>query len=240
MTLSHCLIRTLPPKENQADWPGLHKFLMNATVWPRRNREGKQIAIASYCENVICILEDKTEKQFVPSLHVWKKLLTLSMHAAKAESDTNWLLVHKCCRALISHREMSEDNLDERLLSVGLDAAEKMKDPQLAADLICRTRAEPIFKHDLDELDYEENPTANRTPLRVSPSTYVRAIKLCIRNGMPSEGDRILAHCLKNDLPSKALGDMHTLVLTGYARTGDVGKAKHLFQQLRKTQILVT
>lgn len=211
---------------------------MNATIWPKRSREGHKLAISSYCENIIRILEDSGERQFIPSLHVWKKILALAMYTAKVESDTNWSLVHRCCRALISHRDMSEENIDDRLLSIGLDAAQKVKDPKLAADLICSTRAGSIFQY--DEIDAGGNPSSKSSMSRVSPSTYFKAIKLCVDNKKPCEGNRILIHCLKNDLPSKVLGDMHTLVLTGYARNGDVKQAKALFDGMQMAQIPVT
>jgi len=211
---------------------------MNATSWPKRSREGRKLAISSYCENVIRILENSGEGQFTPGLHVWKKILTLSMYTAKVESDSNWSLVHRCCRALISHRDMSEENIDDGLLSIGLDAAQKVKDPKLAADLICSTRAGSILQY--DEMNAGGNPSSKSFVSRVSPNTYFKAIKLCVDNEMPCEGNRILTHCLKNDLPSKVLGDMHTLVLTGYARNGDVEKAKALFDEMQMVDIPVT
>lgn len=158
----------------------------------------------------------------------------LSMYATRVESAENWTLVHRCCQALISHRAMSKDRLDDKLLQIGLDVAEKVKDPKMAAEFISYL-SESTFPN----FTSEEGSTAPALHNNVSPNTYLRAIKLSVDCGMPSIGDKILTQCSKADLPSKSLGDMYTLVLTGYARNGDVEKAQHLFGQMRTAQLNV-
>ena len=232
-------------QESGSDWKGLDNFLTNAVNWPRRNREGKKNAIGSYCESIIDILEEQNGN-FNPSFNAWSKLLTLSVYAARVESNSNWPLVHRCCQALIRNNHMTQDKMGDRLLQIGLDVAERMRDPQMSTDLICNTEvtqygqfdsSEPAIcdeKFDWHPSDVDiSGSVANHS--RISPNSYMKAIKLCIDCGKPSLGDRILSHCLQAELPAKSLGDMHTLVLTGYARNGDVEKAEHLFNQMKTT-----
>ena len=96
--------------------------------------------------------------------------------------------------------------------------------------------------NDNDSLVFKKNPvedkTRNDTKFRISPSSYIKAINLCIECGKQSLGDKIPAHGCKSDLPSSALSDMHTLVLTGYARGGDSEKkASHVFEQMRLSNL---
>lgn len=214
------------------DWPGLHKFLMSAGSWPQKNRQREKIAISSYCKFYIKILEEQSGP-FVPSFYVWRKLLDFSLYAAKVESATNWSLVHRCCKALLSHQKISQIKTDDKFLQVGLDVAEKMRDPQMAADVICSTSMSQGFNAYGDAVD--ESGSHQKIP----PSIYMKAVQLCVDCGMPSLGDRILSHSSQNNpnIPAKFLSDMHTLVLTGYARNGDAEKTGHIFNQMKMAQL---
>jgi len=226
-------------EENESD-RRLEDFLLQAVSWPRNNREGKKIAVSSYCEAIVDILE-KQDGFKTPSYRVWRRLLTFAVYTAR-ESPDNWKLVQRCCQALISHRDWSSNSIDDRLLDIGLEVAERTRDPQIAAEMISNTE---ISHYDImEEIDNDslvfhpvEEKTGNDRKFRISPSSYIKAINLCIECGKPSLGDKILAHGCKSDLPSSALSDMHTLVLTGYARGGDSEKASHVFEQMRLSNL---
>lgn len=208
--------------------PGLHKFLMNASTWPQRNRQRKQISISSYCESVIRIFEEDSGS-FNPSIHIWKQLLSLSLYAARAESNKNWPLAHRCCQAIFSHSNSSQGNIDNKLLQTGIDVAEKMRDPGMTADIICNTNLSPSV-HTFDN-ESSEGSIHQSIPL----NSYTKAIKFCVDCGKPSQAERILSHAQESgrSIPSEVLSNIYTLVLKGYARNGDAEKSLHVFDEMK-------
>jgi pentatricopeptide repeat protein len=128
---------------------------------------------------------------------------------------------------------MSSDKMDSKFFKATLHIAEKMRDPQIAADIICGANIGQDYEaHGSKSVDSISNQ-------RIPPSVYMQAIRLCVDCGLPSLGDRILSNASQNNpkMPSRALGDMHTLVLTGYAQSGDTEKAGHVFNQMKMSHL---
>jgi len=68
-----------------------------------------------------------------------------SSRAAKFEALEKWSLVHRCCRSLLAldanDNDMKDGNhhrLDSAVIELGLKAAEAVRDPHLAADILFR------------------------------------------------------------------------------------------------------
>ncbi len=217
---------------------------MSAVNWPRRSRQGRKLSVESYCEAMVNVLggEDRTSS-YSPSFHVWRKMLNFALYTAN-ESPAKWELAQKCCHALVNHPEMHEERMDDGLLKAGLEVADRMRDPVIATEIICKTGTNTHTHLDTNDLFSNESvfewhpveDSLEETKLtKISPSSYMKAIKLCIECGQPSLADKILSHSSRTGLPKTILSDMHSLVLTGYAKNGDSEKASHIFDQMKMT-----
>ena len=166
-------------------------------------------------------------------------MLNFALHSAK-ESPANWGLVQRCCHALVNHREMTEELIDDRLLQAALEVADRMRDPLIATEIICKTCTNSythLHGNDIQSSDdwrqVEDKSWVITSPTKISPQSYVKAIGLCISCRQPSLADKILEHSSRAGLPKAILSDMHALVLTGYVRNGDSEKASHIFDQMK-------
>lgn len=222
-------------EENKAEHKSLNRFLLNASDWPKYKRDGTKIVLGSYLNSFAKILDSMERQEYFVSIVVWKKLLGFLAHVAQTESESNWSTVHKCCRTLISNKDFSK-YLNERLILLGLEASEKMKDPHLAADLICCSNTFSSSEHVMDSFERPKG-AMQIASMGISPKTYIKAIKLCIDNGIPMEAERILKHCYQSNLPPKVLSDMYAAVLAGYVRIGDTENIETLFSNVKSSCI---
>lgn len=222
-------------EENNTESQDLERFLYNASVWPKYKRDGSKIVLGSYLDRMADILDYMKSQEYFVSIRIWKRLLGLSAHVARTESESNWSTVHRCCRALISYEDFPK-KFNERLLLLGLLASEKMRDPQLAADLICHSSTQTSSEHGMDSMRWPNVVTSNAR-VAISPKTYMKAIKLCIDSGFPAQGERILRHCYQINLPPKVLSDMYAMVLAGYVQNGDTKNVENLFYNVKSRSI---
>jgi pentatricopeptide repeat protein len=74
------------------------------------------------------------EDGFEPTFKVWQKLIIASSHVARTEAT--WEIVRKACVGMLKYLPSSFP--DSRLLKIGLDAAEKTGDADLAAEFLSR------------------------------------------------------------------------------------------------------
>jgi pentatricopeptide repeat protein len=218
-------------KENNADSKGLNKFLLNASVWPKYKRDGSKIVLGPYLDNIMNILDYMTRQEYFVSSAVWKSLLGMSARVARTESESYWSTAHRCCKALISYDKFP-NKMNEQLLLIGLEASEKMQDPQLTADLICCSIATASSEDGMDSIEGLTGSTSH-IRLAISPKTCIKAIKLCIDSGSPAQSERILRHCYRRNLPPKVLSDMYAMVLAGYVQNGNTDNVETLFGDIK-------
>ncbi len=204
---------------------GVNSFLKSAIRWPRKNREGRNIATSSYYESLVEIFESNDHFQI--NVKLWKMLLSATVNVAKFESFENWALVHRCFRAILDHEGMSTYKLDAPTVKVGLQVAELTNDTKLAADIICSV--------DVSEQEScSSNPflSSEKASIKIPLSTYTNTITICINNGDMDAASTILRHLGSNNISKGNLGILYSLVLNGYAKQGNILQTQHILDEM--------
>lgn len=212
--------------------------MSSAINWPRKNREGKSIFTSSYFESLIDLLESVDHLQI--NFNLWKKLVSTTANVAKFESFESWELVHRCCRALLDHREMNGRQIDPSIVKVGLKVAELTNDTKLAANLICRVDVsnKPNMMITLQQKEEEEiSSTFRQSSISIPPSVYTRIIKFCISTGDMNSADEFLRHAVSTNIPMKALNNFYSLVLNGHAKRGNLERTEQIMMEMEELRI---
>ncbi len=126
--------------------------------------------------------------------------------------------------------------MDATIVKIGLQVAELTKDAKLAADIICCVDVNKKRLGSSDEfsqIDDYENPTSYQSS--IPPLTYAKMIKMCIEAGCINSADRILRHSMRSISPSnKVLSNLYSLVLSGYAQSGDLQSTEKMFNEMKE------
>jgi pentatricopeptide repeat protein len=146
-------------------------------------------------------------------LNMWKNLFFRTSRIAQVESFDMWALVHKCCNEILNHPDMNTFKMDPKIIKVGLQTAEVMNDPELAAKIVSK-------------IDVNNRNTA--LPLNV----YVKLITMCVQNQKSESAKKILQHCKQIGIPTENLRKLKLIVLNGYAQLGDLENTKKMFDDM--------
>lgn len=188
-----------------------------AVDWPRKTRDGRKQATSTYYELFLKILDDFND--FPVGYNLWKRLLSATVHAAKFETPESWKLVRVCCHALLDCK--TGFPITRNILHIGLEAANRSKDTLLAADMICNAN-----------LNKKNNGVVN-----IAPSTLLKLVTMCIENDDSQSARRILESCIQAEFPSDIIRSLYSMVLTGFAQSGDLVNTEKMISDMNELKM---
>jgi pentatricopeptide repeat protein len=192
--------------------------------------------------------------RYTPPLNIWNKLL-LSIYTIRTMDDHNkekqFLAMQKCCHGLLqvsslsssSSSSLNSSQEQHQIIKIGLETAEAMNDPQLAASMAlwALSRIDDVHLDRTHTLDgsstVKDNKFLERHTIYLPPELILRSLKLCVFQGRVDLAEKIWLEVIDErrslSWPKSILSDIHTMLLTGYAKVGQITKAEKLLEDMR-------
>jgi pentatricopeptide repeat protein len=191
----------------------------------------------------------------IDSIHlphkVWNQLLLsiYSLNKIEMKNERQLTLLQQCCFRVFNPGS-HEERPNYPVIKIGLETAECMNDPQLATSILLwsmTTKSEAkqggprtVAATVPESNKVEENsrfPSYTDKYNHVSPDALLRGLKLCVHNDRADLADQIwtLVKTEQYDLilPKELRSELQTMMITSYAKGGQLDKAENVLQEMR-------